>query len=257
MSNGLERLDLVKDKQMSMFNDLMCRYNELSREHDTEQKRLASAVQDNSRLQREVEWLDEQLDNRKVVVQKMETARLSLPEHMQMLRERLVDTDTVTAMLQNEHQRIESELKDRKQELVGLQKTLLDRQTEQSRLEQELNAVQDQNDELRLSMNTMKAEYEMTAVQLYAECDELQARLDEKSVELAATARCLDKKRGEVETRQQRTKQLKTAMDVLQKKYHEEKTATDRQIVELKAQVKSAVSELVSANTKLSNAQVS
>lgn len=257
MSNGLERLDLVQAKNTNVFNDLMCRCKELSRKYDVEQKRLASAVQDHSRLQREVERLSEQLDNRKAALQRLETARLSIPDHVQMLRERLANADTVTAVLRDEYQCVESELKDRKQELVGLQKTLLDKQMEQSRLEQELNTVQNQNDELRSSMNATKAEYEMTASHLYAECDDLQARLDEKSVELAATARCLEEKRDEVETRQQRTKQLKIAMDMVQKKFQEEKTATDRQIVELKAEVKLATSELVSATAKLSNAQVS
>jgi len=44
MSEGLERLDSVNTKQANVFDELMCKYDELSGEYDGEQERLAAVV---------------------------------------------------------------------------------------------------------------------------------------------------------------------------------------------------------------------
>jgi len=90
-------------------------------------------------------------------------------------------------------------------------------------------------------MNATKAEHEKTVARLWDRFAELKDQLEKESVEFSVEMQCPNKRQD----------------DVSQMKYRKEKTAVDRQIVELQDKVKSRVFEHVSTNAKLSKTQVS
>lgn len=256
MSDGLKRLNSVKFKQRAVFDELLYRYNELSDEHDAEQKQLAVVVEDNDRLRRENELLDERMDDRMADAQRLETTRLTLSERVQKSRKQLEVANAIAASLRDEQQRAESELRYRDQKLVSLGTELIENATEQTMLEQQLNEIRNRNGELRSLVNATRTEYVNIVGRLRAECTELQCQLTEKSSESSDDSRCLDEKQDKLETIRERTKRLRTAITKLREKNRKEKVAVHRNIVQLRDQVESATCDLVSANGRVCNAQV-
>lgn len=256
MANALKKMDSIRNKQEEMFNELICKHDSLNMKYNMERERLKCLQNDNDSLQCKNEQLYDKLDEQDDAIDKLETIRVTLKEDAQKLKCQISEATRVLKQFQDRLRTLESEYKVKDQEMNCLQNTLAENITKHTKLEKKVCIEQDRNEILRSSINELKVTEEKTVRSLQAELTHLQCQLNEKLSELATIERNLKEKQEEIEMQKDRKAELKKVIKELREVYFKEKTKAEKEVCELRSEVKSIVSDTECINSKLCDAQI-
>lgn len=256
MSTALSRLDSMKIKQTDMFNELINRHNELSRNYNIEREQLIRIQEDNECLKSDNKQLYDKLDKQDVALEKLECEHSTLLENLQRLQKQLSDVTGIAKEFQDSQRQAELELKVKDKDIISIQTTLAEEIKKKTKFEKNLRIEENQNKILQSSVIELKIKYENITQSLQVEITELKSQLTEKSMELGIIKEKLKDKQEEVEAQKDRITKLKEIIKNLQETYCKEKNKIDKEVSELKVQIKSMASDHTSLNKKICDAQI-
>lgn len=256
MAKAHKKMELIRHKQEEMFNELICKHDSLNMKYNMERERLKCLQNDNDSLQCKNEQLHDKLDEQDEAIVKLETIRITLKEDAQKLKCQIADATRVLKQFQDRLRTLETEYKVKDQEMNCLQNTLAENITKHTKIEKKVCIEQERNEILRSSINELKMNEEKTVRSLQAELTYLQSQLNEKLSELATIERNLKEKQNEIEIQKDQKVELKKVIKELREVYFKEKTKAEKEVCELRSEVKSIVSDTECINSKLCDAQI-
>lgn len=256
ITDGQAELASMKTEQKDTLNELIHKIKELSCKNNIQEENLLGFQEENNDLQCENEQILIKLDELQIDIEKLEDCSLNLYENNKILKTKLSEAMQITNKLQDRLQIAQSELQDKEQNIICIQNTMAKTITQITALEKKINTEQVRSECLQSLICQLKMKSEQTCKTMQAEMTKTRCEFDKKSAELCMLKQKLKEKQDELCEFKNRSIQLEEELELYKECHCQEKCKIDKEIGELRAELKSIASNFKLINSKLCDAQV-
>jgi len=256
LTKGQAELNFFKVEKTNILNELIRETKELSSKYNAQEEHLMDIQEENNSLQSENEQILNKLEEFEIDIEKLNNISSTLLENKKILEKKLSEAVEITAKLQDRQQLAQSEVQDKEQDIICIQKALAEQITQITELEKNINIEQDHNECLQSSICELKMKSENISKTLQAEMTAIRCKFNEKLAELCMLKLKLKDKQAELSEQKNRALQSKDELNLFQKEHCKEKCKIEKETEEVKDELKSIASNIKCLNSKLCDAQM-
>jgi len=257
LTKGWTKLDLIKTEKTIIINDLIRKTKELGcKLYNMREEHLIGLQEENNSLQSENEQILNKLDELQITVEKLDNINLTLVENKKILEKKLSEVIEIRNKLQDRKQLAQLELQDSDEDIICIQNTLAEKITQITELEKNINIEQERYECMQSSICELKMKNEKISKTLEAKMTKYRLIFNEKSAKICTLKQNLKDKQVEELEQKDRSIKLKEELNLFQEEHCKIKSKLDKEIGELRIELKSTASNLKLINSKLCDAQM-
>jgi len=256
LTKGQEKLNNIIIEKTNILNELKRETKELCCKYNMQEQHLMNIEQENNSLKCENEQILNKLDDYQISMDELNKIGSTLLKKNKILEKELSDAMEITYKLQGRQQLAQSEVQDMEQDIICIQKNLAQQITQITEVEKNINIEQDRYECLQSLICELKIKSEQISKTFQAKMTEIRCKFNEKSTELCTLKLKLKDKQAELLEQKNHTIQLEEERNLFQVKHCKEKCKIDKEIEELRVELKSTASKLTCVNSKLCDAQM-
>jgi len=256
LTKGKEKLNNIIIEKTNILNDLKREIEELSCKYNMQQERLMNIQEESNSLKCENEQILNKLDDYQISVCELNNIGSTLLEKKNKLEKELSEAMKITNKLQDRQELEQSEVQDIDQDIICIQKTLTKVITQITEVEKNINIEQDRHECAQSLICELKIKIEQISKSFQAKMTKIRSKFNEKSAELCMLKLKLKDKQAELLEQKSHAIQLEEERNLFQVEHCKEKCKIDKEIEELRFELKSSASKLKCVNSKLCDAQM-
>ncbi|CAI6371841.1 unnamed protein product [Macrosiphum euphorbiae] len=253
---GKEKLNNIIIEKTNILNELKRETEELSCKYNMQNERLMNIQDESNSLKCENEQILNKLDDHQISVCELNNIGSTLMEKKNILEKELSKAMEITNKLQDREQLTQSEVQDVEQDIICIEKTLTKLITKLTEVEKNINIEQDRYESSQSLICDLKIKIEQISKSFQSKMTEIRCKFNEKSAELCMLKLKLKDKQADLLEQKSLTIQLEEERNLFQVEHCKEKCKIDKEIEELRVELKSIASKLKCVNSKLCDAQM-
>lgn len=248
-----EYMASIQHKQANDFQALLCKNDTLSRDYNTLQKELENYKKENYCLCDENNELDEKLNEHCKTIENLKCIRSVHLGTAERLKNEHCDEVKSVQKIQNDLQVMEMEQRAIDRMRINVQNQLTEKIIENTELEKTINTEDNKSEQLVQLINESQMKNEKLNKLFHAKDIEQKNQLNDKSVKLDEVQQKILDKKAEIDFHKKRIMEWNSKIELLENHRVNKKCKFDKEIDELKAEIKVMMSKILTRCAKLND----